>query len=496
MIRAEVAQNLQFKGENVVLRCEWLECDFVSGISPEFYTHVNKHLKEDATLLDTSECPWRDCSTVPKSRGELRTHVLFHAFHTKIKCYGQNLVERQKTPQRCQLDKQTRNLIPDTPEQFECQWEGCDDADFENPEAFYEHVSNHAEDEAGPRSDSARCRWFSCDAESTTVYKLKDHLRTHTQEKKLACPDCGGMFASRTKLVDHLARQVERPELSCSYCNRGFSSERLLRDHIRHHVNQYKCAACDMTCPTPSALKYHMQWRHSTARPYECDHCDFSAKTPGDLRKHLEAHGGESKPCPLPGCEFVARSSYLLRKHVRTNHLCYPKNVYMCHLCQKQYASGNSLSRHLVSQHRFKWPSGHTRFSYTRNKDNVFTLQTVRYESIELTEAEPAASEPADQAAGLPRLAEDLAVSSPVAAAALPATDVSLSAAAVALPEAAAASPVAAVVLPATDAGIQIGLVAVADQGGALAAMPVAQVLAHLPPSSAVGISSVTKDAS
>ncbi|CAN7984020.1 unnamed protein product, partial [Ixodes hexagonus] len=467
MIRAEITQNVQFKEENVVLRCEWLECDFVSGTSPEFYTHVNQHLKQDASLLETSECPWRDCATVPKSSGELRTHVLYHAFHTKIKCYGQNLVERQKTQQRCQLDKQTRNLIPDTPEQFDCQWEGCD-AEFENPEAFYEHVTNHADDETGRRTEAVRCRWFSCDAESTTVYKLKDHLRTHTQEKRLACPDCGGMFASRTKLVDHLARQVERPDLSCSYCNRGFSSERLLRDHIRHHVNQYKCSACDMTCPTPSALKYHVLWRHSTERPYECDQCDFSAKTAGDLRKHLEGHGGEGKPCPLAGCEFVARSSYLLRKHVRTNHLCYPKSVYMCHLCQKQYASGNSLSRHLVSQHRFKWPSGHTRFSYTRNKDNVFTLQTVRYESIELTEAEPAASEPADQAASLSELAEDLAVS----------------------------SPMAAVASPGADAGIQIALVPIAEEGGTLVAMPVAQVLAEVPPLNMVDATSLMKETS
>lgn len=38
--------------------------------------------------------------------------------------------------------------------------------------------------------------------------KLREHLRSHTQEKVVACPTCGGMFANNTKFLDHIRRQT------------------------------------------------------------------------------------------------------------------------------------------------------------------------------------------------------------------------------------------------------------------------------------------------
>lgn len=34
-------------------------------------------------------------------------------------------------------------------------------------------------------------------------------MRSHTQERLVACPTCGSMFASNTKFFDHLHRQAE-----------------------------------------------------------------------------------------------------------------------------------------------------------------------------------------------------------------------------------------------------------------------------------------------
>ena len=39
-------------------------------------------------------------------------------------------------------------------------------------------------------------------------FKLREHLRSHTQEKVVACPTCGGMFANNTKFLDHIRRQA------------------------------------------------------------------------------------------------------------------------------------------------------------------------------------------------------------------------------------------------------------------------------------------------
>ena len=50
------------------------------------------------------------------------------------------------------------------------------------------------------------------------------------------------------------------------------------------------------------------------------------------------------------------------------------------------FTRGSNLTLHLKNKHKFKWPSGHARFRYKLHDDGFYRLQTVRYESIELTE--------------------------------------------------------------------------------------------------------------
>lgn len=46
-----------------------------------------------------------------------------------------------------------------------------------------------------------------CEATAKGRPKLREHLRSHTQEKVVACPGCGGMYANNTKFFDHIIRQ-------------------------------------------------------------------------------------------------------------------------------------------------------------------------------------------------------------------------------------------------------------------------------------------------
>ena len=36
--------------------------------------------------------------------------------------------------------------------------------------------------------------------------------------------------------------------------------------------------------------------------------------------------------------------------------------LYACHLCEKKFTRGHSLTTHLHGDHNYKWPSGHKRF--------------------------------------------------------------------------------------------------------------------------------------
>lgn len=58
----------------------------------------------------------------------------------------------------------------------------------------------------------------------------------------------------------------------------------------------------------------------------------------------------------------------------------------MCHVCNKIYSMGATLTRHLKVQHNIQWQSGYSRFRYKLDSDGYYRLQTVRYDSIELVE--------------------------------------------------------------------------------------------------------------
>ncbi|NXN97989.1 HINFP factor, partial [Rhinopomastus cyanomelas] len=385
----------------LLLQCEWEGCCYVASGMEEFCKHVAQHLqqhlpgehRDDMDPLEEYTCLWQECGFCsPESSADLIRHVYFHCYHTKLKQWGLRALQSQSDVSHCQLDFQSRNIIPEIQENFLCLWEYCERS-FDNPEWFYRHVEDHSfcseYKAAGKENHVVLCGWKDCDCTFKGRCKLREHLRSHTQEKVVACPTCGGMFANNTKFFDHIRRQtaLDQQRFQCSHCSKRFATERLLRDHMRNHVNHYKCPLCDMTCPLPSSLRNHIRFRHSEERPFKCDYCDYSCKNLIDLRKHLDTHSKEpAYRCEFEACSFTARSLCSIKLHYRKVHEGDSEPRYKCHVCDKCFTRGNNLTVHLRKKHQFKWPSGHPRFRYKEHEDGYMRLQLVRYESVELTE--------------------------------------------------------------------------------------------------------------
>ena len=380
-----------YKNEQLYLECEWDDCvetfDNVGNFTNHVGTHVQeaevRHLEQE----DVFACLWTECGFETSSSNEMVRHIHFHSFHTKIKCHGLNMLKTHGL-QPCSLDPSQRNIVPDLSDPLKCGWVGCDMADnqWHQPQQFYCHVSNHAEE---LRGKEIKCNWQNCKKTDGSVSKLKEHMRSHSQERLVGCPTCGGLFANRVKFLDHCKRQHVSNEdsFTCTNCGKKFALERLLRDHMRSHINHYKCPQCDMTCPTPSSLSNHMRYKHMKDKPFSCEFCNYKGKTQHDVKGHMRIHYEEVElNCTETGCTFSCRAQSTMKSHFMKKHRNTEPN-YVCHLCDKRYNRGAYLTKHLIKIHNFSWPSGHSRFRYNREETTGFyRLQTIRFESSDLQE--------------------------------------------------------------------------------------------------------------
>ncbi|CAL8362634.1 unnamed protein product [Merluccius merluccius] len=385
------------KLSSLLVQCEWASCTFKGKTMEELSEHMSLHLKDhlgdgDAMEeLDDYACLWKGCEFLAMgSPRELEVHAHFHTYHGKLKFIGGQLLKTHPSLPACKQDLHCNNLSSEGSGLL-CLWQHCDST-FNNPEWFYRHADNHVqctEQQPLPQQQQAIfCQWEGCDAFFKIKYRLREHLRSHTQEKMVACPTCGCMFSSNTKFFDHLHRQAE-PEgsLVCEHCGKAFANERLLRDHVRQHVNHIKCPLCDMTCTTLATLKIHIKFRHCDERPFSCDFCESSFKNQHDLRKHMETHNeGAAYRCTVEGCDYSSRMAHTMRQHYRRMHEGGMISRYKCHICEKTFSWCYTLTLHLRKKHQLKWPSGHSRFRYKENEDGYLTLNMVRFETVEVTQ--------------------------------------------------------------------------------------------------------------
>lgn len=379
------------------MQCEWDSCSFSGHTMEELSDHMSLHLKDylgenDALEeLDEYACLWKECDFLSMgSRAELELHAYFHNYHGKLKFVGSQLVKSRPDLPSCSQGSQGSNPLPEGLDGCVCQWEQCD-CTFNNPEWFYRHVDNHVEsaeqESLSQQEQSFFCHWAGCDAFFKIRYRLREHIRTHTQERLIACPTCGSMFSSKTKLFDHLQRQAEPLDsLVCEHCGKAFPSERLLRDHIRQHVNQVKCPFCDMSCTTLAALKIHIRFRHCDERPYPCDFCEKRFKNQRDLQKHTVVHDEDTVyHCTMEGCDYSCQTFQTLTQHFKRAHEAGGIPKYKCHICDKVFSWCNTLTLHLRKKHELKWPSGHSRFRYKKDVDGFLKVNMVRFETVEVT---------------------------------------------------------------------------------------------------------------
>ena len=138
--------------------CEWADCCFVSDDFDTFYEHVKAHTTNFLSETEANACQWRQCSSDShEDEQELVRHVLFHAYHAKLKDLG---LKAQKEAQlnACKLDHHARNLVPVFSEEFSCCWKNCN-VTTSCPRNYYAHVNGHVGSTVKGADDRISCEW-------------------------------------------------------------------------------------------------------------------------------------------------------------------------------------------------------------------------------------------------------------------------------------------------------------------------------------------------
>jgi uncharacterized C2H2 Zn-finger protein len=225
------------------LECEWSDCNQTFTDMDSFLRHVDQHLdlydssssNEDQHQNQKFQCEWTACDADEfHCDATFKRHVKFHAFHTKLKQHGaivlKNLEDAKKSASllptsttssteeeqqqlainlpKCNLDDETRNYIPELPFKFECAWNQCAYT-TDSPELFYRHIKQEHVDTVSSKLKDSKCLWGECEQILSNKNRFAEHIRHHSQEKLIACPTCGALFATAQKFVDHCSRSSD-----------------------------------------------------------------------------------------------------------------------------------------------------------------------------------------------------------------------------------------------------------------------------------------------
>jgi len=109
-----------------------------------------------------------------------------------------------------------------------------------------------------------------CNKQFKKLFNLKQHIRTHTNERPLKCEHCDKRFNDRSSMNKHV-RTVHadfRPH-TCKICSKHFSSS----SHVVEH-----------------------QATHTHSKKHACTLCDKKFAFRSSLNKHLGSHSAHSKP--------------------------------------------------------------------------------------------------------------------------------------------------------------------------------------------------------
>lgn len=188
-----------------------------------------------------------------------------------------------------------------------------------------------------------------CSRSFSNKFRLKSHLRTHTNERPYKCLDCKMTFRQPNALRCHRRIHSGEKPYECQFCQKSFTQKTTMKTHLAIHTGkQIKCELCSKSFPRPSYLIGHMR-EHIGTRPYACHICPARYKQKSHLDQHISVHSGIRFQCQTCGKEYSKKWS--LKVHMYS-HEPDDKLPYRCEICGMAFVIKNKLAYHVKVKHK------------------------------------------------------------------------------------------------------------------------------------------------
>ncbi|XP_050297346.1 zinc finger protein OZF-like [Anthonomus grandis grandis] len=197
-----------------------------------------------------------------------------------------------------------------------------------------------------------------CEKEFRFEQNLKRHIALHTGVKKFKCDECGKEFSRAHNLNEHKNIHSGNNPYICDYCGKGFKRYANHFIHVYRHklfngdiepttdkkYLQLQCNICNKIFASNGALDNHMPIHDSgKVKRFLCNFCGIGFNTSHQVESHLRVHTGDRPfECPHCGKRFKHKSAY-------NNHQVTHTGIrqYQCDLCDKQFTQAGHLRSHM-----------------------------------------------------------------------------------------------------------------------------------------------------
>ncbi|XP_004931871.1 myoneurin-like isoform X1 [Bombyx mandarina] len=152
------------------------------------------------------------------------------------------------------------------------------------------------------------------------TFTLGNHMSTHQEKKRFACPQCPRTFAQKTNLQTHVKQHTGIKDHICEVCGAGFYSQKsLVRHNLIHRGERpFSCNLCSKRFIAMQSLRRHMRI-HTGDKPFKCDICNKSFIQNHHLQNHMLTHTGD-KPYSCEVCNVAFSYKVNLNNHVFKAH--------------------------------------------------------------------------------------------------------------------------------------------------------------------------------